>query len=79
MPIPTRICIHCGETFELTANKPGKVNECKDCAFETHLPLVAKVSYANGKASGVQIEITADTRDAARYNGAQRHHWSRAY
>lgn len=37
MKTQNRECIHCGETFELTPNKPGKINECPDCAKEVQV------------------------------------------
>jgi hypothetical protein len=31
-------CIHCGEEFELTPNKPGKVNECPKHIYGSEQP-----------------------------------------
>lgn len=74
-----RICRSCNEEFVLVPNKPGNINDCVNCAVETEMPPLAKVSYPSKNASEVQIEITSNRKDATRFNNAQKHHWSKAY
>lgn len=64
-----RECIKCGEEFVLTPNKPGKINECQDCARDMTIRYVACVAF-DGKTHG-KIEITKDTQYATAFNKAQ--------
>lgn len=32
MPFPKKICVVCGEEFELKPNKPGFANRCPECS-----------------------------------------------
>jgi hypothetical protein len=34
MSYPTKICVVCGEEFELKPGKPGFANRCPDCSKE---------------------------------------------
>lgn len=34
MPFPWKICVVCGEEFELRPDKPGYANRCLDCTNE---------------------------------------------
>lgn len=31
MPFPIKVCVVCGEEFELKPDKPGFANRCPDC------------------------------------------------
>ena len=32
MAFPTKVCVACGEEFELKPDKPGFANRCSDCS-----------------------------------------------
>lgn len=32
MPFPIKVCVECGEEFELKPNKPGFANRCPECS-----------------------------------------------
>jgi hypothetical protein len=32
MPYPIKVCVVCGEEFELKPDKPGFANRCPDCS-----------------------------------------------
>jgi hypothetical protein len=32
MPFPIRVCVVCGEEFELKPDKPGFANRCPECS-----------------------------------------------
>ncbi len=34
MPFPIKICVKCGEEFELKPDKPGFANRCVECSAE---------------------------------------------
>ena len=34
MPFPIKVCVKCGEEFELRPDKPGFANRCWDCSAE---------------------------------------------
>jgi hypothetical protein len=34
MPFPIKVCVICGEEFELKPDKPGFANRCPDCSAE---------------------------------------------
>lgn len=34
MPFPIKVCVICGEEFELRPDKPGFANRCPDCSVE---------------------------------------------
>lgn len=61
MPFPIKICVECGEEFELKPNKPGFANRCPECsqpeAIETKVD------------DGVD---TDDLKTAAEMNAARR-------
>jgi DNA-directed RNA polymerase subunit RPC12/RpoP len=64
------ICSKCEHQFQLTADHKGYANVCPVCSDGDVSRLVAKVAWS-GKHT-VEIEITADRRSAAYFNGAQR-------
>ena len=55
MPYPIKVCVVCGEEFELKPGKPGFANRCPDC------------SEPDGDDNGTN-SLSADSReqDAAR-------------
>lgn len=32
MPFPIKVCVECGEEFELKPDKPGFANRCPECS-----------------------------------------------
>lgn len=34
MPFPIKVCVVCGEEFELKPDKPGFANRCPECSAE---------------------------------------------
>lgn len=34
MPFPIKVCVQCGEEFELKPGKPGFANRCPECSLE---------------------------------------------
>ncbi|HTH53864.1 MAG TPA: hypothetical protein VL495_07940 [Edaphobacter sp.] len=34
MPFPIKVCVVCGEEFELRPDKPGFANRCLECSVE---------------------------------------------
>lgn len=65
-----RTCVKCLREFNLLPRHQGYSNVCPGCSSGDVAPLVAKVAWS-GKHT-VEIEITSDTKAAARFNNAQR-------
>ena len=61
MPFPIKVCIVCGEEFELKPNKPGFANRCLECSE----------SEADDSASVVNIDA-GDRKSASEVNEARR-------
>ncbi|HEY2039306.1 MAG TPA: hypothetical protein VGG95_06550 [Edaphobacter sp.] len=34
MPFPIKVCVQCGDEFELKPDKPGFANRCPECSVE---------------------------------------------
>ncbi|MGH9585551.1 MAG: hypothetical protein ACRD3F_01255 [Acidobacteriaceae bacterium] len=61
MPFPIKICVECGEEFELKPNKPGFANRCPEC------------SQPEATATKVDSGVDADDlRSATEINAARR-------
>lgn len=64
MPFPIKICVVCGEEFELKPDKPGFANRCPECsapeAIETKIGGVDADELKNA------TEINAARRKAIR-------------
>lgn len=65
-----KICTICGDEFVLRPNKPGKINECPDCAKPDTPRYMACVTVDGKTHSGIQI--TKDTAYATAFNNAQK-------
>lgn len=61
MPFPIKICVECGEEFELKPNKPGFANRCPECSQPE--PTETKID------AGIDGD---DLRTAAEMNAARR-------
>lgn len=42
MSFPIKVCVICGEEFELKPNKPGFANRCPDCSADEAADPVTK-------------------------------------
>ena len=62
MPFPIKICVECGEEFELKPNKPGFANRCPECSK----PEATQSKVDTG------IDNDDDLRTAAEMNAARR-------
>jgi hypothetical protein len=60
MPFPIRVCVACGEEFELKPNKPGFADRCPACSE----PDAAEA--ADEKANSRDGELNAARRNAMR-------------
>lgn len=58
-----KTCVHCGFDFELYPGKPGKSNECDDCAVEHVTKYTGNMIYDHKVGASIQInsnpELTA--------------------
>lgn len=61
MPFPIKICVECGEEFELKPNKPGFANRCPECSQPEAIETAVE--------TGVDAD---DLRTAAEMNAARR-------
>ncbi len=60
MAYPIKVCVKCGEEFELKPNKPGFENRCPDCSEEDERD-------ANGQSAGERNrELDEARRNAMR-------------
>ncbi len=67
MTFPVKVCVVCGEEFELKPGKPGFANRCPECT-EAEVSAVAL-----GGAAGVKRKMDADERKSeAEANAARR-------
>lgn len=53
------ICIHCESDFEPTPDKPGKINECEDCAEDVH-KYTGNMIYDHK--TGATLQVNSDPR-----------------
>ena len=61
MPFPIKICVVCGEEFELKPDKPGFANRCPECS----------APEATGATVGGGVDAD-DLRSATEINAARR-------
>lgn len=71
VPQDTRICIDCGNEYKLTANKPGKVNQCFQCGSksETTARVGGNMVYDGKHAPEIEIK---SMKEAKRFNAKSR-------
>lgn len=50
-----RVCVHCDMEFELYSGKPGKINECPDCAEEAVHKYTGNMIYDHKVGASIQI------------------------
>lgn len=63
-----RICIHCDVEFLPFNGKPGKVNECADCAQEVVHRYTGNMIYDHK--TGPSLQVNSDPRLTAYINNA---------
>lgn len=61
MPFPVKVCVACGEEFELKPGKPGFANRCPECS-----------EPEDNEVSGGQITDALDRKSIAEANEARR-------
>ena len=49
MPFPIKICVLCGEEFELRPDKPGFANRCPECSEPEEIDPVTKLPMDAGE------------------------------
>jgi hypothetical protein len=50
MPFPIKVCVVCGEEFELKPGKPGFANRCPECSEPESANTKGAVSLDSGNA-----------------------------
>jgi hypothetical protein len=65
MPFPIKVCIACGEEFELKPGKPGFANRCPECS-EPEEAGPAATAPVGAKGLGSESELNAERRKAMR-------------
>lgn len=64
MPFPIKVCVECGEEFELKPNKPGFANRCPECSEPEQVN--TKTGDVDGDELRGATEINAARRRAIR-------------
>jgi hypothetical protein len=59
MAFPIKVCVVCGEEFELKPGKPGFANRCPDCS-------VSEEDAANDSSTKGDADLNAARREAMR-------------
>lgn len=62
MPFPIKVCVVCGEEFELKPDKPGFANRCPECSVEDEDSATGK----KGAEPKADSEMNAARRKAIR-------------
>ena len=66
MPFPKKICVVCGEEFELKPDKPGFANRCPECSVEDEAEDAATKDSISAEERQSQREADAERRKAIR-------------
>ena len=64
MSYPIKVCVVCGEEFELKPDKPGFANRCPDCSESDTDPAAKSRMDSDERRS--QTEMNAERRKAMR-------------
>ena len=59
MAFPVKVCVVCGEEFELKPGKPGFANRCPDCS-------VSEDNAAGSSSGKADADLNAARREAMR-------------
>ena len=65
MSFPVKICVVCGEEFELKPDKPGFANRCPDCSAPEGEPEGGK-KHLSAEERKAESEANAERRKAIR-------------
>ena len=65
MAYPLKVCVVCGEEFELKPDKPGFANRCPECSFSDVSDPATKHRVSADDRSG-QSEMNEARREAMR-------------
>jgi hypothetical protein len=65
MPFPIKVCVACGEEFELKPGKPGFANRCPECSQPEEADPATK-GPVGAKGLGSEKELNAARRSAIR-------------
>jgi hypothetical protein len=60
MPFPIKVCVVCGEEFELKPDKPGFANRCPECSQPEEDP------------AGASADLAGSRKEASELNEARR-------
>lgn len=66
MPFPIKVCVQCGEEFELKPGKPGFANRCPECSLENEPDDTATKHSMNADERKAEREANAERRKAIR-------------
>jgi hypothetical protein len=66
MGFPIKVCVVCGEEFELRPDKPGFANRCWSCSTEEAAEKSPELSSEDAVDRRVQQEMDAARRKAIR-------------
>lgn len=65
MPFPIKVCVVCGEEFELRPGKPGFANRCPSCS-EPEATEDASKPHLSAEERKAESEANAERRKAIR-------------
>lgn len=65
MSFPIKVCVICGEEFELKPDKPGFANRCPECSSEEVVPEKDK-RQMSAEERKAEAEANAERRKAIR-------------
>lgn len=66
MPFPIKICVLCGEEFELRPDKPGFANRCPECSEPDAAAEPGKPTVEAGGIKGSDPSLDAERRRVMR-------------
>lgn len=66
MPFPIKVCVKCGEEFELKPDKPGFANRCPECSVEEEPAETSKKQSKDADELKADREADAERRKAIR-------------
>ncbi|HMG03493.1 MAG TPA: hypothetical protein VK596_10195 [Edaphobacter sp.] len=66
MPFPIKVCVQCGEEFELKPGKPGFANRCPECSVEEEPDSTPSKPSMNADERKSEREANAERKKAIR-------------
>ncbi len=64
MPFPIKVCVVCGEEFELKPDKPGFANRCHECSETDEIQVNSRELHTTGRKEA--SELNEARREAMR-------------